>query len=403
MALGINETIESQVYRSKHLVYKEGVYVKYPSKDKEILACILPSLVEGEPDKGQYAPYRNPDDPRFFSKWAVGLKMHPFVNKEQNIISPQSIDPQAFDPIDELIRVAKMDPEYCILAGFGTDGKRIQNAYKNPEVRLSSVWRGYVANVLIQSDREIDSKKAVLLQIPGTAFARGGKSGSDGSQNWGLLAELNRKNRNANGSKGSDMYYWGDITDPRGMVPCSLALTPNPAGGIPIYNMVPTTEIETVRASLDTLKTRYDLDKVFYEITEGEIIDRLVTYFGDVPKLLIKTFAGRVPNFEGLLRRSGATHSTPVKVQDDDDSDETQTAAFVSRPAKRAQARQEEEETEATGDNARDFAPAEDDLPPPVVKRAVQQPEEENEDEKEITVPVRRTAGRKVSIKDLLD
>lgn len=401
MALGINETLQSQTFKSKHLVYKEGVYVKYPGKDKEILACILPALSDPK-DKSQYAPCRNSDGPKDFSKWAVGLKMHQFVGKEQNIISPQTNDPEAFDPIDELIRVARMDPDYCMIAGYGSDGKRLVNAYKNPDVKLSPRWNGYVVNAIILNDREQDKSKPVILQVPGTAFARGGKSGNDGSQSWGLLSELYRKNRSSNGEP-SD-YYWGDITDPRAMVPCSLKLTPSPAGGISIYNMVPQPDEPSVRASIEMLKGRYDLDKIFYDITEGEIIDRLIFYFKDVPKLLKRAFAHRVPNFDRLLTRATAAVSVPAA--EDEEEGEEEIEAFAPKPARRRE--EPEDRGGDSPDNSRSFAPEEDDLPPPTARKSARPvSEDDGEDEgeeREISVPTRKvSAGRKVSVKDLLD
>ncbi len=403
MALGINETLENETYKSKHLVYREGVRVRYPSKDKEITACVLPALADPE-DKASYLKYRDEENPALFTKWAVGMKMHPFVNKEQNIISPHSFDPEAYDPIDELIKVAKSDPEYCFLAGFTPDGKRIVNAYKNPDVRLNTKWSGYVVNALILFDREVDQDKAIILQIPGTAFRKSGKASKDSGQSWGLLSELQRKNRKADGD-GADNYYWGDITDPRGMIPCTLKLTPNPAGGISIYNMIPTDEEEPVGVNKAVLETRYNLDEIFHEITEAEIIDRLVYYFADVPKLLRRAFSHRIPNIDRLLSRATAVSSTRTSTEDEEESEDS---FAPSKPkAKKVVEDNEDDSPEAE----RSFAPAVDDLPPPTVKKAVTKDEDEDEEdedeEKEITVPKRRKVSaegaKKLSMRDLMD
>ena len=416
MALGINETIQSETKTSKHLVYKEGVRVQYTKKDKNITACILPAIADIK-DKASYLSYRQEDDPQMFTKWAVGLKFHPFVNKDQNIISPTSFDHTAYDPIDEFIRVAKADPEYCELAGFGPDGKRMPNAYKNPDVRLSTKWSGYVVNSIILYDRDQDSEKSILLQIPNTAFRRAG-SAKDGGQQWGLLSELNRKNRKAD-SGSMDDYYWGDITDPKALIPCSLKLTPNPAGGIAIYNMVPIDDEDPVKISRTTLESRYDLDNIFYEITESEMIDRMIYYFSDVPKLLKRAYASRVPNIDRLITSAKAVR---VTIEDEDDGGDAIEESFVASSKKtnsvvaKSQSKTDDESEELVSVDSRSFAPEEDDLPAPSKKsKNIEVDEDEDEsidmsEDKEISVPTRKPSksssaseSKKVSIRDLMD
>jgi hypothetical protein len=416
MALGINETIQGETKTSKHLVYREGVRVQYTKKDKNITACILPAIADIN-DKASYLSYRQEDDPQMFTKWAVGLKFHPFVNRDQNIISPTSFDHTAYDPIDEFIRVAKADPEYCELAGFGADGKRMPNAYKNPDVRLSTKWSGYIVNSIILYDRDQDSEKSILLQIPNTAFRRSG-SAKDGGQQWGLLSELNRKNRKAD-SGSADSYYWGDITDPKALIPCSLKLTPNPAGGIAIYNMVPIDDEDPVKISRTTLESRYDLDNVLYEITESEMIDRMVYYFSDVPKLLKRAYASRVPNIDRLITSAKAVR---VTVEDQDEDNDTIEESFVASSKKnnkvesKSSSKSIEDEEEIGNENTRSFAPEEDDLPAPSKKsKNIVVDEDEDEDidmseDKEISVPTRKVSktssaseSKKVSIRDLMD
>jgi hypothetical protein len=410
MALGINETISNDQHKSKHLVYRDGTYVKFPNKDKEIVACILPSIADID-DKASYLPYRDEDNLANFTKWAIGLKMHPFVNKTQNIISPHSFDPLAFDPIDELIKVAKADEKYCLIAGFGPDGKRLVNAYKNPDVRLSSKWSGYVVNAKLIFDREIDQDKAVLLQIPGTAFRKPGRSSNDNSQSWGLLSELNRKNRKSSG-EGMDNFYWGDITNPHSMIPCCLKLTPNPAGGLAIYNMTPLDSEDPVKASRALLESRYDLDKVLCEISEGAIIERLVYMFSDVPKLLLRAFAHRVPNFEKMLAKASATNSTAIPQEEEDEGEESVFAPAA--PRKKVVEEDEEETRPESREVARSFSPDEDELPMPSPKKKVAQVLEEDEDDienvKVESIPVRNKVaakaaveGKKISIRDMMD
>lgn len=416
MALGINETIASETKTSKHLVYKEGTRVQYTKKDKNIIACILPSIADKD-DKSSYLPYRDEENPDIFTKWAVGLKFHPFVNRDQNIISPTSFDPTAYDPIDEFIRVAKADPEYCMIAGYGPDGKKAPNAYKSPDVRLSSKWSGYIVNSIIMYDRDQDPEKAILLQIPNTAFRRMGSS-KDNAQQWGLLSELNRKNRKTD-SSGNDSYYWGDITDPRALIPCSLKLTPNPAGGISIYNMVPIDDEDPVKISKSTLESRYDLDNIFYDISEFEMIDRMIYYFSDVPKLLKRAFASKVPNIDKMIASATAIRLTTNS--DDNYEEDELEQSFAASPKKTVMSKNiSEDDDDLDAEKLRSFAPQEDDLPSPSTTKTSSKEDQSNEgvdedlfnEEKVVSVPTRKvnkqtptaaSEAKRTSIRDLMD
>jgi hypothetical protein len=385
MALGINETIESETRKSKHMVYRDGVKVQFAKSTVDISACILPAIADHK-DKSSYLPYRREDQPELFTKWAVGMRFHPFVNKELNIISTTTFDPSAFDPIDELIKVAKNDPEFSIIAGYDETGKKMMNAYKNPNVRLSSRWTGYVVNASIMYNKDIDPNKSTILQIPGTAFRRSGQQSPNSSMQWGLLSELNKRDR-----KNND-YYWGDVTDPTASIPCKLALTANPAGGISIYNMVPDPDPDEpngVKISRATLESRYDLDEIFYETTEAEIMDKLIFLFSDVPKLIKLAFSNRVPNLDKLLSRVKS-----VKVQMPSMDEEEDGLDGFDIPAPKAKTKEVEQSQEAN----RSFSPSEEDFGAPA-KDQDSEIDEIDIDAKVVSIPTRK----KTSIRSLMD
>jgi hypothetical protein len=179
------------------------------------------------------------------------------------------------------------------------------------------------------------------------------------------------------------------------MIPCCLKLTPNPAGGISIYNMVPVDDEEPVAINKAVLETRYNLDEIFHEVSEGEIIDRLIYYFGDVPKLLRRAFASRVPNIEKVLSKATAVYST--KVSEEEDDDVVSEESFVSAPKTKSAPR------DTALEEDRSFAPREDDLPDPTPQASLS---DDDEEEKEVTIPKRKKvsdSGKKLSMKDLMD
>jgi hypothetical protein len=216
-----------------------------------------------------------------------------------------------------------------------------------------------------------------------------------------------------------DDYYWGDITDPKALIPCSLKLTPNPAGGIAIYNMVPIDDEDPVKISRATLESRYDLDNIFYEITEGEMIDRMIYYFSDVPKLLKRAYASRVPNIDRLITNAKATR---VTINDEDGDSDAIEESFIASSKKvnvagtKTPSKLDDDSEELVSVDSRSFAPEEDDLPAPSKKsKNIEVDENEDDDidipeDKEISVPTRKapksssaSESKKVSIRDLMD
>lgn len=423
MAFGINEALAAgNQGGSKHLVYVDNVKVRYPNKDKDLFVAILPALADAN-DKSQYLPYREDDNEAMFTKWAAGFFYYPFVNKETSIISPKSFDSEAFDPIEELIKLAKRDARYARLAGFEEDGKtRIKNAYKDPDCRIPSRSSVFIMNGLILFDREVSQDEPHIVQVSATAFAGRGASSKDkgGNQSWGLIAELNRRNRNVSeDAEIGEKYYWGDITDPRGMQPCVCKLAPPPGGGVPIYNMTPVDDEDAVKTGKSVLEGRYNFDEILYRPEEGEIIEHLVKFYADVPELLKRAFAHRIPNFERQLKSATkvVSNGSEDSYDDGDDIPMNDTPAPARRRATRDEPPAASEEETVSKESERSFAPQtdDDDLPAPKSRKTetkavdVGDPEDDGDDQPMSSIPerkVRATEGaakRAGKVRSLLD
>ena len=414
MALDINDTIEDDgSFKSTHMVYKDGVKVKYPDKNADIHFAILPALADPE-DKASYLPYRDTETGRF-NRWAAPGFYYPFVNRERSILSPKTHDPNAFDPIEELIKVARAHPEYQIVAGYGSDGKKVKDAWKNPEVRLPARTTIFGVNGIILYDRETPADEVYILQLPSTSFK--GQGGEEGKKaTWGLISALNLRNRGSSDEDAFDeKYYWGDITDPRKLVPLKISQEKPPTGGtVKIYNVVPQDE-ETIAIKRPILEKRYDLESIYHEAGEKEIIDYLISAFIDMPQLLRMAFATKVPGFDKLLKAATAKRSfapeddedddilmgkpTPKKVKEEDKDDQDDIPP-VTRPKKRNPA-----DAVAGDDDG-------DDLPPPTKRSFAPKVEKEPEAEETteeyapVTQPTRKkkaAASEPTSLRNLID
>lgn len=428
MAISINDGISDQGSTYKSLVYREGVKVKYPDKDGEIVFGILPAF--GGTGGHSWVPYR--DNTEAFTPWAVACSLYPFVNKTTSIISPKTFDRNAFDPIEELIKTAKGSDKWRIVAGFGPDGKKVQDSYKNPEVRIPSMQMTFVVNALIRYDKDFQEDKPSLLQIPSTAFRgqptkKGEKPGA-----WGLIYQLNRRNR---GAKDDDTceakYYWGDVTNPTNMLPMILSQQKAPTGGsIKIYNVdiLDENDEDVFKASKETLEARHDLDAVFHEITTPEIIDFLVANFCDLPDMLMAAFSHKVPGFKKTMEKAMEQFGGGSGEEDDDEipmdftpkTRRKEASIEVETPKRRRHAEEEEVEKKTTArpskeaptydddttknekPASRSFAPAMEhhgDDPGPEGDQGVDGIKEEEDEE---VVPV-RVPKRKVSARSLVD
>jgi hypothetical protein len=374
MPIDINDGINEEFGGStKHLVYKDGVKVKYPDKDGEVFFCVLPAI-DDENDPASYIPYRF--ETGKFTPWATMAYYYPFVNKEKSILSPKTLDPNAMDPIEELIKTARSNPQWQAIAGFGPDGKKMQNAFKDPEVRIPSKTSIFVVNGIILYDREYNMDDVYVIQIPSTAF-RGQASGEDKKNTWGLIGQLNTKNRGA--AEDDDFetkYFWGDITDPKKLVPVKLAQEKPPTGSsFKIYNLTPQDE-DPIKIGKGVLEKRYDLSDIFYDITSKEIIEYLVSAFGDQPDLLEAAFASKVPGFSKMLKASRSAVSFQKEESHEDDE-------LDMLPVKTRARKVEIDEEEPEQEPKRSFAP-------PVA--------EEDEEQEE---PTQRAAGKKKNTKSL--
>jgi hypothetical protein len=328
MALDINDTIENDgSYKSTHMVFKEGVKVKFPDKNADVIFGILPALADPD-DRASYLPYRDESTEKF-TKWATPAFYYPFVNRERSILSPTTLDSNAFDPIAELIKVAKAHPDYRVLAGFGADGKRLTDAFKNPECKLPSKTLIFAVNGIVLYNRDVPSDEVYIMQLPSTAF-KGQGGDADKKSTWGLVSQLNLRNRGSSDDDDFDSkYYWGDITNPHKLVPVKLAQEKPPTGSsFKIYNITPQDE-DPVKVGKSVLEKRYDLDNVFYDIEEGEILEYLVFAFGNVPQLLKLAFSSRVPGFDKMLKAATAKRSFASEEQE-----EEEPSVDASRPTR---------------------------------------------------------------------
>jgi len=402
MALDINETIEDDGnFKSSHMLYKDGVRVKYPDKAAEIHFAILPALADPE-DKASYLPYRDEETDKF-NRWAAPGYYYPFVNRERSIISPKTHDPKAIDFVEELIKAAKAHPDYQIIAGFGSDGKKIKDAWKNQEVRLPSRSTIFCANSIILYDRDIPSDEVYLMQIPKTAFK--GPGGEEGKKStWGLISALDLRNRgSADDGTIDEKYYWGDITDPRKLVPLKISQEKSPTGGtIKIYNVAPQDE-DTIKVGKSVLEKRFDLENIYHDGDDKEILDYLISAFIDVPQLLKIAFASRVPGFDKLLKAATAKYSFSPDAVDEAVEDEDEFKP--SRKTKPEPKEDDEDDIPAVSTRkkrnpADAVADEDDDLPDPTPRRSFA-PKDEASDPKEATeveeeyVPVTKPTRKK--------
>lgn len=404
MALDINDTIENgDAYQQQHLVYREGTSVRFPDKAADIFLGILPALADPE-DMTSYSPYRDSDTGKF-TNWVTAGYYYPFVNREKSILSPKTLDSGAMDPIDELIKSARSHPKFNVLAGFGPDGKKIKDAWKNPECRIPSRTLIFVVNAITLYNRDFPSDQVHLMQIPSTAFK--GQGGEDKKGTWGLVGQLNMRNRGSSEDDDFDTkYYWGDITDPHKIVPVKLSQEKPPTGSsFKIYNLVPEDQ-DTVKIGKSVLSKRYNLDNIFYEITESEILDYLVYSFIDVPELLRIAFATKVPGFDKLLKAATAKRSfAPADAEEEEEEialparkkakAEDDDLPPFSVPTKKKEAVLEEEDEIDVAPVKRSFAPKVEPL--------------EEEEEEVVKKPARKATAAKAekkpasSLRDLID
>jgi len=346
--MNINDAIEdSGDFVSEHLVYKSGVKVKYPNKAAEIYFGILPAIPEGaieaEEDSltcgtDKYLPCRvsgeNSKSDQF-TNWATAAYYYAFINHEKSMLSPKTLDENAFCPIEEIIRHAKRNPSWCKIVGFGKDGKKLQDSYSDPDVRIPSRQMIFCMNAVILFDPKSKQDEVVVLQTPSTAFRGQGENSKAGG--WGLVSSLKMKDR-----RNVDDYYWGDVTDPNAAVPMVLEQMKPPTGSSrKIYNIVVAEDEDPIKIPKSVLEARYDLRNIFYEIEAGEIVDYVTHVLSDVPDLLRMSFASRIPNYENILKNAVAIR-VDMGAHTTEEEEEEQTE-FRPRRTKKIEIETEEE------------------------------------------------------------
>ena len=326
--MNINDGIKDQgEFQSEHLVYRSGVKVKYPNKAAPIYFGILPAIPSGaaeSTEEGQitcntteYLPYRNKDGA--FTEWATAAYYYAFVNHEKSLLSPHTFGATEFDPIEEITKHAKRNPSWCEIVGYGKDGKRMQDTYSNPDVRIPAKQMIFCMNTVVLFDPKIKQSEVYILQSPSTAFrGQGGNAGRNGG--WGLVAALNMKNRKNSG--GDSEYYWGDVTDPEAIVPLVLGQEKPPSGSRKIYNISVNEDEDSLSVSDAVLSSRYNLSDIFYNIESGEIVDYITHVLSDVPDLLRMSFSSKIPNYESILANALKVRVDMGANSDDDDDEE---------------------------------------------------------------------------------
>ena len=170
--------------------------------------------------------------------------------------------------------------------------------------------------------------------------------------------------------------------------------------------MVPLDDEDPVKTTKSVLESRYDFDEIFNEITEGEVINKIVYYFSDVPALVERALGRRVPNITALLKKASGTSST-VTSYDDGEDDDVPEPSFRKAKRKAAPVEESEEEEEGTKESSRSFEPSDDDLPPPVSRKKADSLDDDKDEEEAVveTIPQRKKAGvtPKTNLDDLLD
>jgi hypothetical protein len=312
MSFDINDDPQQNQGASKYInkLFKPDTQVRFPAKTGATNVLVMPAFA----DKGtvsdtdwptSWVPYRRPDEPTRFNQWAVAFNSWTLIGGRLNLFDPSTNDPQAVNPMKTLFDVANSTPEFYPLVGKGPDGKRLQDG-AIPLIPTSSV--GFAMNCVETSPRkEDDAGVSRVMTVKRTAFKPAYTAKNGQAADWGLLPALDMKNRGIDSVDPSDfqrVYYWGDITNPANLVPCSISKMRPPSGGMPIYNMTPV-EGQTYRATLQMLQTRVELPTIFAQNDPAEIIEILVDIFADYPSLLKRAFERSYPGIDNLLRQTG--------------------------------------------------------------------------------------------------
>lgn len=323
MSFDINEEPQQQQQENKyiHKVFKSGVQVRYPAKTGGTTVFVMPAFADknsvSEHDwPTSWVPYRRPDDPKRFTEWAVRFDSWTLVAGRLNLYDPSTVDPSALNPMKALYDIAVSAPEFFHLTGRGPDGKKIQSDV--PPVIPASSTSFAINAVELNPRKEDDVNVSRVITVKRTAFrpAYAGKNTGGSNNNWGLLSALDVKNRgieNVDPTDFSRIYYWGDITNPGSLVPCTISKMRPPSGGMPIFNMVPQeSEGVTHRATINMLSSRVQLSTIFAENEPSEIIEVLTDLFSEYPSLVRRAFERSYPGVDNLIKKSGIVSDSRV-------------------------------------------------------------------------------------------
>lgn len=320
MSFDINDDPQQSNSASKYInkLFKPDTQVRFPAKQGNTNVLVMPAFA----DKGtvsdadwatSWVPYRRPDEPDRFNQWAVSFNSWTLIGGRLTLFDPSTNDPHAVNPMKSLFDVANSQPEFYPLVGKGPDGNKLKDG-AIPLIPASST--SFAMNCVETAPRkEDDANVSRVMTVKRTAFkpAYTPKNGQ-GAAEWGLLPELDMKNRGIDNVDPSDfqrIYYWGDITNPASLVPCSISKMRPPSGGMAIFNMTPI-EGQTYRATLQMLQTRVELPTIFAQNDPAEVIEILVDIFADYRSLLKRSFERSYPGIDNLLRQSGIVSPSRV-------------------------------------------------------------------------------------------
>lgn len=311
-----------------NMLWRDGIEFRFPKKDGQITLLVMPAF---GPGNAGYVPYRQLQGGNYiWSRWATQFRSYQLIGGRLNLIDPIMFGDGAVDPVKALLDVANTTPEFYHLVNKGADGKRL--AGDQPPPSLSTPGVKFALNCVELNPRKPEDVGLSRVHILNeTAIKPRARKNDKGAGSWGLIAELNRRQRNIEGVDPGDFshyYYWGDITDPNGLVPCLVGKSSPATGGMPIWKMEPTDSVPPVQGTQAMLDSRVDLTQLFEEPDPKEIVDALVDIYGaNYPSLIRRAFESQWPGVANMLQQTGVVSHSRVHMS------AATAEAIVAQPA----------------------------------------------------------------------
>jgi hypothetical protein len=350
-----------------------GPKLVYPKKDAALRFGILPAIPqdqEGEYDKNTYLPYRDEDDQ--FTNWLSIFRAHRRVGGVMDILSPIFFgEAGTIDPLQIMWDYAWRTEECWDLICKHADTKKLdKDAWKTASLRRPE--QRVLMNVVIPGETPGSLENAALICSKTAIFPYdyhplGEKSlGPKKAGMWGLAEQLDKKAKGGKDAEQGDFearFYEGDITDPTQISWCQLALTPSPTGGLQSYScMVLDAEEEGMsrfKVSRRLLLGRSTPEEVFQEhsaiatadlaagalvdITGGpELIAGAWGSLGLAYSTLVKKYCSGAKSADAKTTKAAASSR---RQEDDEDDDIPMTPLKPVKPAVRALADLDEEDS----------------------------------------------------------